>query len=75
MKFSNILVHCFGIRHQHQLQQQQQQPQQQNQVGLSQIIKHIAQQVSNANPGIDSTHVYQVLVQLAKQIAVFSLCS
>jgi hypothetical protein len=35
----NILVHCFGIRHQ---LQQQQQPQQQNQVGLSQIMKHIA---------------------------------
>jgi hypothetical protein len=72
MKFSNILVHCFGIRHQ---LQQQRQPQQQNQVGLSQIIKYIAQQVSNANSGTNATHVYQVLVQLAKQIAVFSLCS
>jgi uncharacterized protein YyaL (SSP411 family) len=50
-------------------QQQQQQPQQQNQVGLSQVIKQIAQQVSNANPGTNATHVYQILVQLAKQTA------
>src|SRR5215208_1606279 len=50
-------------------QQQQQQPQQQNQVGLSQVIKQIAQQVSSANPGTNSTHVYQILVQLAKQTA------
>src|SRR5215210_8975107 len=50
-------------------QQQQQQPQQQNQVGLSQVIKQIAQQVSNANPGTNATHVQQVLVQLAKQTA------
>ena len=49
--------------------QQQQQPQQQKQVGLSQVIKQIAQQVSNANPGTNATHVYQILVQLAKQTA------
>jgi hypothetical protein len=50
-------------------QQQQQQPQQQNQVGLSQVIKQIAQQVANANPGTNATHVQQILVQLAKQTA------
>ncbi len=49
--------------------QQQQQPQQQKQVGLSQVIKQIAQQVSNANPGTNATHVQQILVQLAKLIA------
>src|SRR5919107_597457 len=52
-----------------QQQQQQQQPQQQKQVGLSQVIKMIAQQVSNANPGTNATHVQQILVQLAKQTA------
>src|SRR3954453_7022777 len=36
-------------------------------VGLSQVIKQIAQQVANANHGTNATHVYQVLVQLAKQ--------
>jgi hypothetical protein len=50
-------------------QQQQQQPKQQNQVGLSQVIKQIAQQVANANPGTNATHVQQILVQLAKQTA------
>jgi hypothetical protein len=50
-------------------QLQQQQPQQQNQVGLSQVIKQIAQQVVTANPGTTANHVQQVLVQLAKQIA------
>jgi hypothetical protein len=49
--------------------QVQQQPQQQKQVGLSQVIKQIAQQVANANPGTNATHVQQVLVQLAKQTA------
>src|SRR5215204_783328 len=49
--------------------QQLQQPQQQKQVGLSQVIKQIAQQVSNANPGTNATDVYQILVQLAKQTA------
>src|SRR5215204_4807571 len=48
---------------------QVQQPQQQKQVGLSQVIKQIAQQVSNANPGTNATDVYQILVQLAKQTA------
>src|SRR5919107_937186 len=50
-------------------QQQQQQPQQQKQVGLSQVIKQIAQQVVTANPGTSATHVQQILVQLAKQTA------
>jgi hypothetical protein len=50
-------------------QQQQQEPQQQKNVGISQIIKQIAQQVATANPGTNATHVYQVLVQLAKQTA------
>ena len=49
--------------------QQQQQPSQQKQVGLSQVIKQIAQQVANANPGTTVNHVQQILVQLAKQIA------
>src|SRR5829696_5588115 len=50
-------------------QVQQQQPRQQKQVGLSQVIKQIAQQVANANPGTNATHVQQILVQLAKQTA------
>jgi hypothetical protein len=56
---------------QNQLQSPQQQApqQQQNRGGLSQIIKQIAQQVATANPGINPTHVYQILVQLAKQTA------
>jgi hypothetical protein len=58
-----------------QQQQQQQQPQQQKQVGLSQVIKQIAQQVASANPGTNANDVYQILVQLAKQTAVFALCS
>jgi hypothetical protein len=55
-----------------QSQQQQQQPpqqQQKNRVGISQIIKQIAQQVATANPGTNATNVYQILVQLAKQTA------
>jgi hypothetical protein len=54
---------------QQQQQQQQQQPQQQNQIALSQVIKQIAQQVANANPGTNATQVYEILVQLAKQTA------
>jgi hypothetical protein len=50
-------------------QVQQQQPQQQNQIALSQVIKEIAQQVANANPGTNATQVYEILVQLAKQTA------
>ena len=42
--------------------QQQQAPQQQNRVGISQVIKQIAQQVATANPGTNATHVYQLLV-------------
>ncbi|HKG30351.1 MAG TPA: hypothetical protein VKA91_03690 [Nitrososphaeraceae archaeon] len=50
--------------------QSQQQPQQQkNQVGLSQVIKQIAQQVATANPGTNATQVEQVLLQIAKQTA------
>jgi hypothetical protein len=49
--------------------QQQQQPQQQKQVGLTQVIKQIAQQVVTANPGTNAAQVEQVLVQLAKQTA------
>ena len=49
--------------------QLQQQPSQQNQVGISQVIKQIAQQVANANPGTNATQVQQILVQLAKQTA------
>jgi hypothetical protein len=55
---------------QSQPQSQQQTPQQQkNRIGLSQIIKQIAQQIATANPGTNSSHVYQILVQLAKQTA------
>src|SRR5215217_6140258 len=43
--------------------------QKKNQVGLSQVIKQIAQQVVTANPGTTANHVQQILVQLAKQIA------
>src|SRR5919112_1039662 len=53
-----------------QPQSKQQVPQQtQNRVGLSQIIKQTAQQVATANPGTNATHVYQILVQLAKLTA------
>ena len=52
-----------------QSQQQPPQQQQQNRTGISQVIKQIAQQVATANPGTNSTHVYQILVQLAKQTA------
>ncbi len=61
-----LQVEVYG---QVQQQQQQQQPQQQKQVGLSQVIKQIAQQVVTANPGTNATHVYQILLQLAKQTA------
>ena len=57
------------MRRQPQQLQQQQAPQQQNRVGISQVIKQIAQQVATANPGTNATHVYQLLVQLAKQTA------
>src|SRR5215208_1716558 len=49
--------------------QVQQQPSQQKQVGLTQVINQIAQQVVTANPGTTANHVQQILVQLAKQIA------
>src|SRR5215204_5662646 len=58
-----------GQVQQQQQQQQQQQPQQQKQVGLSQVIKKIAQQVVTANPGTNAAQVEQILVQLAKQTA------
>src|SRR5215217_7831713 len=63
------LVPALQIGVNGQVQRQQQAPQQQKQVGLSQIIKQIADQVSNANPGTNATQVQQVLVQLAKQTA------
>jgi hypothetical protein len=52
-----------------QAQQQQSSSQQQNNVGISQIVNYIAQQVSSANPGTNATLVQQILVQLAKQTA------
>ena len=52
-----------------QLQRSSRQQQQQNRVGLSQVIRQIAQQVATANPGTNETNVYQILVQLAKQTA------
>src|SRR5829696_6971798 len=45
------------------------QQKQQKQVGLSQVIKQIAQQVVTANPGTTATQVEQLLLQLAKQTA------
>ena len=42
---------------------------QQNKVGLSQVIKQIAEQIASANPCTNANHVYQILVQLAKQTA------
>jgi hypothetical protein len=51
--------------------QSQQQPQQQqpNQIGVSQIIKQIAQKVAAANPGTNAASVGQVLTELVKQNA------
>ena len=63
------LVPALQITANGQVQQQQQQPSQQNQVGVSQVIKQIAQQVANANRGTTANQVHQILVQLAKQIA------
>jgi hypothetical protein len=51
------LVPALQIGVNGQVQQQQQQPSQQKQVGLSQVIKQIAQQVASANPGTNATHV------------------
>src|SRR5215212_5916256 len=59
----------IGVNGQVQQQQQQQRPQQQKQVGLSQIIKQIAQGVVTANPGTNAAQVEQVLLQIAKQTA------
>ena len=66
---SFIAVFQAGVYAQKQPQSQQMPQQTQNRVGLSQIIKQIAQQVASANPGTNATHVYQILVQLAKQTA------
>jgi hypothetical protein len=66
---SFIPVFPAGVYAQKQSQSPQAPQQQQNRVGLSQIIKQIAQQVASANPGTNATHVYQILVQLAKQTA------
>src|SRR5215217_6528070 len=63
------LVPALQIGVNGQVQQQQQAPQQQKQVGLSQIIKQIAQGVVTANPGTNAAQVEQILVQLAKQTA------
>ena len=50
-----------------QLQQQtQQQP---NQIGVSQVIKQIADKVAAANPGTNAASVEQVLTELVKQNA------
>jgi hypothetical protein len=65
------LVPALQIGVQGQLQHQQT-PQRQKQVGLSQVIKQIAQQVASANPGTTANHVQQILVQLAKQTAQIS---
>jgi hypothetical protein len=45
-----------------QSQQQAPQQQQQNTIGISQVIKQIAQQVATANPDTNSTDVNQILV-------------
>jgi hypothetical protein len=66
---SFIPVFQVGIYAQQPSQSQQQGVQQQNRVGLSQIIKQIAENVAIANPGTNATSVYQLLVQLAKQTA------
>jgi hypothetical protein len=62
-----------GVYAQKQLQQSQQPPlpqqQQSNRVGISQVIKQVAQEIATANPGNNATNVYQILVQLAKQTA------
>jgi hypothetical protein len=63
------LVPALQIGVNGQVQQQQQQPSQQKQIGLSQVIKQIAQQVATANPGTNAAQVEQVLLQLAKQTA------
>jgi hypothetical protein len=52
-----------------QLQQQPQQQTQPNQIGVSQIIKQIADKVAAANPGTNTASVEQVLIELAKQNA------
>jgi hypothetical protein len=49
--------------------QQQPSSQQQNRILPIQVIKQIAKQVAAANPDTNATHVYQILVQLAKLTA------
>jgi hypothetical protein len=70
---SSIQLGVYGQLEQQQQQssslQGPQQQQQQNRIGISQVIKQIAQQVATANPGTNATQVYQILVQLAKQTA------
>jgi hypothetical protein len=67
---SPIQLGIYGQLEQPQQQSSLQAPQQQqNKVGLSQVIKQIAQQVATANPGTNATQVYQILVQLARQTA------
>jgi hypothetical protein len=45
------------------VQQQQQQPLQQNQVGLSHVIKQLAQQIATANQGTNATHVQLMYIK------------
>jgi hypothetical protein len=52
-----------------QPQPQQQTQQQPNQIGVSQIIKQIAEKVAAANPGTNAASVEQVLTELVKQNA------
>jgi hypothetical protein len=70
LEYPLSLYYKLGSAQQQQQSQQQLAPkQQQKSAGISQLIKQIAQQVSTANPGTNVTHVYQILVQLAKQTA------
>jgi hypothetical protein len=61
-----------GATIQLQQPQQQQTPQQEQQlnqqtIGVSQIVKQIANKVAAANPGTNAASVEQVLTELAKQ--------
>src|SRR5918996_3695069 len=63
-----------GATIQLQQPQQQQTPQQEQQlnqqtIGVSQIVKQIANKVAAANPGTNAASVEQVLTELAKQNA------
>jgi hypothetical protein len=66
------------VQQQQQLQSQQPQPQQQqsqqqpNQIGVSQIVKQIAQKVAAANLGTNIASVEKVLTELVKQNAQYT---